>query len=100
MRMLKKVKSSTVNKIILLVVLLFVLCVMNKSRMVSYSLNYRVEHFANKELKKYREPGYSQMELVDHVDEIHSRLFEIVINNYEIFQFEIDKIKKYTKKQI
>lgn len=60
-------------------------------------LRTELEHFTNNDMTVYRENNYKKMEITDPVDEIHSRLFEIVINNYEIFQFEVDKIKKYTK---
>jgi SAM-dependent methyltransferase len=93
---MKKVKNREL-KVILLCVLLLILFVMNR-RYVNKLNNYvKKEHFTNQDLIIYREKSYKQMELVEHVDDIHARLFEIVINNYEIFQFEIDKIKKYTK---
>lgn len=83
------------NIILLLVLLLLILYVFEPGYKKYVKMN--IENFTNQELTQYREKSYSQMETIDHVDEIHSRLFEIVINNYEIFQFEIDKIKKYTK---
>jgi SAM-dependent methyltransferase len=55
-----------------------------------------IESFSNKSLTECR--GSNKFKIYgDRCDDVYATLFELVMNNYTIFQYEIEKIRKATK---
>lgn len=56
-----------------------------------------IENFSSKPLSEFRgDPGKLRV-FTDRCDPVYARLFELVMNNYTVFQYEIERIKKATK---
>lgn len=56
----------------------------------------QIEGFSGKPLSDFHD--FSSLKTYsDRCDSVYARLFELVINNYTIFQYEIEKIRKATK---
>jgi len=60
-------------------------------------LRRTVEGFSAKPLSDSRGDVKKLRVFTDRCDPVYARLFELVMNNYAVFQYEIEKIKKATK---
>lgn len=56
-----------------------------------------IEGFSGKPLSEYRGDQNKIRVFPDRCDGVYAKLFELVLNNYAIFQYEIEKIRKATK---